>query len=60
MLFEQHDILWQALQDYKSSQSVGFADCLIGRQNISNNCAFTYTFDKNAAQELSTFHLLKK
>lgn len=60
LVFEYHDIVWQALQDYKSCQSVGFADCVIGRQNISNNCTFTYTFDKNAAKELPTFHLLKK
>ncbi|MFI5344302.1 MAG: PIN domain-containing protein [Chlamydiales bacterium] len=59
LVFEHHDIVWQALQDYKSCPSVGFADCLIGRQNLSNQCAFTYTFDKEAAKELSTFHLLK-
>lgn len=59
LVFEHHDIVWQALQDYKSSHSVGFADCLIGRQNIANKCTFTNTFDKEAAKELSTFHLLK-
>lgn len=59
LVFEHHDIVWQALQDYKSCHSVGFADCLIGRQNITNKCTFTYTFDKEAAKELSTFHLLK-
>lgn len=59
LIFENHDIVWQALQDYKESKSVGFVDCLIGRQNISHDCVFTYTFDKNAAKELKTFQILK-
>lgn len=59
LIFENHDIVWHALQDYKVSKSVGFVDCLIGRQNVSNDCAFTYTFDKNAAKELKTFQILK-
>lgn len=59
LVFENHDIVWQALQDYQSSRSVGFADCLIGRQNSANNCIYTYTFDKCAVKELPMFHLLK-
>ncbi len=59
LIFENHDIVWHALQDYKVSQSVGFVDCLIGRQNLSHDCTFTYTFDKDAAKELKTFQILK-
>jgi predicted nucleic-acid-binding protein len=59
LVFENHDIVWEALQDYKASQSVGFADCIIGRQNKSNSCKFTYTFDKDAVKELNTFQMLK-
>jgi predicted nucleic-acid-binding protein len=59
LVFENHDIVWQALQDFQTCQTVGFVDCLIGRQNISNGCTFAYTFDKDAVKELITFHLLK-
>lgn len=59
LTFEKHDVIWRAIQDYKTCQSVGFVDCLIGRQNESNDCDFTYTFDKDASKELATFHLLK-
>ncbi len=57
--FEEHDVIWRAVQDYKTCQTVGFVDCLIGRRNESNECKFTYTFDKNASKELTIFHLLK-
>lgn len=59
LVFENHDDVWHALQEYKVCQSVAFVDCLIGRQNVSNGCAFTYTFDKDAVKELTTFHMLK-
>jgi len=59
LVFEKHDTIWRVIQDYKMCQSVGFVDCLIGRQNESNECNFTYTFDKDASKELATFHLLK-
>lgn len=59
LVFEKHDLIWRAIQDYKQCQSVDFVDCLIGRQNESNECKYTYTFDKDASKELSTFHLLK-
>lgn len=58
LVFENHDIVWHALQEYQSCQSVGFVDCLIGRHNISSGCKFTYTFDKDAVKELETFHML--
>lgn len=59
LVFDKHDIVWQALHDYKSCHSVGFVDCLIGRQNVSNDCLYTYTFDKDAVKELKTFQMLK-
>lgn len=59
LVVEMHDVVWRALHDYKMSKSVGFVDCLIGRLNEVNDCSFTYTFDKSAAVELTTFHLLK-
>lgn len=59
LILEKHDIVWRSLQDYKSCKSVGFADCLIGRSNVSNDCQYTYTFDKEVSKELGTFQLLK-
>lgn len=59
LVFEMHDVIWRAIQDYKMCKTVGFADCLIGRQNASNDCQFTYTFDKDASKELTTFQILK-
>jgi predicted nucleic-acid-binding protein len=56
---EKHNIAWQALQDYKKCKKTGFVDCLIGRQNASSECRFTYTFDRTAAHELHTFQQLK-
>lgn len=59
LVFEKHDVIWRSIQDYKTCTSVGFVDCLIGRQNESNDCNFTYTFDKDASKELETFQMLK-
>lgn len=58
LVLENRDVVWHALQDYKDCKSVGFVDCLIGRQNISNDCVFTYTFDKKAVSELKTFQFI--
>lgn len=49
---EGEEVAWQALRDYEKSLSVGFPDCLIGRQNAYCNCGTTYTFDKDAAKQL--------
>jgi len=57
LVVEKHDLAFQALQDYKGSKYAGFVDCLIGRQNKSNDCVFTYTLDKEAAKDLNTFKL---
>lgn len=59
LAFEKHNVVWHALHDYKTCKSTGFVDCLIGRQNISNDCIYTYTFDKDAVKELKTFQMLK-
>lgn len=49
----EHDgVARQALRDFEHNDGVDFSDCLIGRQNSSNNCSFTYTFDKKAAKKL--------
>jgi len=50
---EGDDVAWQALKDYERNSSVDFSDCLIGRQNAHCECVHTYTFDKNAAKQLS-------
>jgi predicted nucleic-acid-binding protein len=57
---ERDDIARQALRDFENCSGVDFSDCLIGRQNVSNNCSFTYTFDKKAAKKLdATFKYIK-
>lgn len=50
---ENIEATWLALTDFETSLNVGFADCLIGRQNASNGCEITYNFDKAAATQLS-------
>lgn len=40
---------WMALSDYNSSRA-DFADCLIGRRNLSMGCETTVSFDKRASQ----------
>lgn len=40
---------WMALSDYDSSRA-DFADCLIGRRNLSMGCETTVSFDKRASQ----------
>lgn len=49
---EHDNVTWLALHDYETSKSVGFVDCLIGRQNAYNGCTTTYTLDKQAAKHL--------
>lgn len=49
---EHDDVARQALRDFEHHEGVDFSDCLIGRQNSSNDCFFTYTFDKKAAKKL--------
>lgn len=56
---EQDTVVRQALRDFEHHTGVDFSDCLIGRQNASNDCSFTYTFDKNAAKKLhATFKFI--
>lgn len=49
-------IIWQALKDYKAGDA-DFADYLICRTNMANECSVTITFDKNAGKS-NCFHLL--
>ena len=59
ILVEQDGVARQALSDFEHHSGVDVSDCLIGRQNISSDCSFTYTFDKNAAKKLrATFKLV--
>jgi predicted nucleic-acid-binding protein len=60
ILVEHDAVAWQALADYEKS-SVGFADCLIGRQNIAKGCSSTYSFDTGAIKNLrSTFSAMPR
>jgi len=42
---ENAQIIWQAVTDYKKG-SADFADYIVGRSNIFNNCDETTTFNK--------------
>jgi predicted nucleic-acid-binding protein len=46
---ENPQIIWQTLTDYKKG-SADFADYVVGRTNIYNNCEETITFDKKASK----------
>ncbi len=46
---ENAQVIWQALTDYKKG-SADFADYVVGRTNIFNNCDKTITFDKKASK----------
>jgi predicted nucleic-acid-binding protein len=54
--FEAKDLLWNALEDYRSAK-VDFADCLIGEVHKAFGCEPTVTFD-TALQTLRTFRIL--
>lgn len=50
-----------ALKDFTNISGVDFSDCIIGRQNLSRGCEYTYTFDKNAAKKLpELFKLIER
>ena len=46
---ENVQIIWQALTDYQKG-AADFADYVVGRTNIFNNCDKTITFDKKAGK----------
>ena len=46
---ENAQVIWQALTDYKRG-SADFADYVVGRTNIFNNCEETITFDKKTSK----------
>ncbi len=61
VLIEHDAVARQALRDFEHHAGVDFSDCLIGRQNVFNDCSFTYTFDKKAAKKLSaTFKFIEE
>lgn len=47
--FEDKDLLWEALAEFKSA-SADFADCLIGARNRRAGCDTTLTFDRRATR----------
>jgi predicted nucleic-acid-binding protein len=53
---ENEKVARLALSDFESHKGVGFADCLIGRQNLENGCEFTYTFDRAAFEWLPAIY----
>jgi len=48
MHFEDKDVLWQALADYREGRG-DFADYVIGREAVSAGCSSTWTFDRDLA-----------
>lgn len=57
-VFENVNTIWDALNDFREATTVGFADCLIGRNNEKQGNHFTYTFDVKASKQLKSFKLL--
>ena len=57
IVVEKSNAVEEALEAY-SGTNVGFSDCLIGRLNIHNSVAKTFTFDARAAR-LDGFELLQ-
>jgi predicted nucleic-acid-binding protein len=49
LVFEDKDLLWQALAAFRASGS-DFADCLIAARNAGAGCVKTLTFDKRASR----------
>jgi predicted nucleic-acid-binding protein len=54
--FESSTDIATALKEYRTG-SADFADCLLGRSNLTADCAHTVTFDRKAAK-LPGFRLL--
>jgi predicted nucleic-acid-binding protein len=48
-VFEDKDLLWQALAAFRAS-GADFADCVIAARNASAGCVKTLTFDKRAGR----------
>jgi predicted nucleic-acid-binding protein len=53
---EDSDSAWLALEDYRRTRA-DFADCLIGRRNLSAGCESTVSFD-GRLKGLKSFELL--
>ena len=49
LVVENSDIVWQALNAFRRNIKAGFADCLIERSAHAAGCAYTVTFDRDAA-----------
>ncbi len=54
--FEEKDVLWQSLSDYRASTG-DFADFVIGRCGSNAGCEHTLTFDK-ALRDHPNFQML--
>ena len=52
--FENQKVLWLALEQFEKKR-LDFSDALIGQINKNYNCESTFTFDKAALEENSTY-----
>ena len=49
LVVEEAEIVWKAMRLFEASRS-DFADCLIDRIGAGHECAYTATFDRDAAR----------
>ncbi len=49
LVVENSEVVWQALHTFRKNIKAGFADCLIERSAHAAGCAYTVTFDRDAA-----------
>ena len=49
LVVQNSDIVWQSLRAFRDNIKAGFADCLIERSAHAAGCAYTVTFDRDAA-----------
>jgi predicted nucleic-acid-binding protein len=49
LVVENSDVVWQALHAFRKNLKAGFSDCLIERSAHAAGCAYTVTFDRDAA-----------
>ena len=54
---ENSGVVWQALHAFRKNNKAGFADCLIERSAHASGCAYTVTFDRDAAIAAGMRHI---
>jgi len=57
-IVQSPDIVWLSLSDYKKNKA-DFSDCLIGRINQAQECAYTVSFD-DSCKKLESFKVLER